>query len=118
MAPNEAVEGIDAPEGRKLCLRDGRNERCGQIASLFLADRIGRQPVSCTEEGRDRYDRVLSICYQNGQDLNGLMVGAGHAVAYRHFSRRYVGEERTARRASLGVWGTQFDMPWDWRRSH
>lgn len=67
---------------------------------------------------RDRYGRRVARCRVNGHDLNGLMVSEGHAVAYRRYSRRYVGEEKTARNADRGVWGTQFEMPWDWRRSH
>lgn len=40
--------GIDAPESSQLCARPGGERwRCGQRASLALADRIGRATVSC-----------------------------------------------------------------------
>jgi len=59
-----------------------------------------------------------SICFQDGEDLNGMMVRDGHAVAYRQYSRRYVSEEDDARSARRGIWATEFDLPYDWRRNH
>jgi endonuclease YncB( thermonuclease family) len=46
------------------------------------------------------------------------MVIDGQAVAYRQFSQRYVGEENAARAARRGIWGTEFEMPWEWRRNN
>lgn len=111
-------DGIDAPESSQVCVRGGVKERCGQKSAMFLADAIGRRTVSCSDEGRDRYGRTIGRCYLGDQDLNAAMVEAGHAVAYRHFSTRYVPEEEKARAAGAGVWGTKFEMPWDWRRTH
>lgn len=47
-----------------------------------------------------------------------MMVRDGQAVAYRHFSTRYVVEEEEAHKAGRGFWATVFEMPFDWRRSH
>ena len=74
--------------------------------------------MSCEPKGTDRYGRTLAICFEAGEDLNRLMVIDGQAVAYRQFSRRYVGEENAARAARRGIWGTEFEMPSDWRRSN
>jgi endonuclease YncB( thermonuclease family) len=72
--------------------------------------------VRCVGNGTDQYGRVLAICYLGGEDLNAMMVRDGQALAYRHYSRRYVGEENAARAAGRGVWAGEFEMPWDWRR--
>ena len=111
------LEGIDAPESKQTCIRDGVAERCGQRAALHLTDRIGRLVVSCEPTGTDRYGRTLAICSEGGEDLNGMMVRDGMAVAYRAFSSRYVDEEAAARGAGRGIWATDFEMPWDWRRN-
>ena len=77
---------------------------------------IGRLVVSCDPSGTDRYGRTLAICSEGGEDLNALMVSDGMAVAYRAFSSRYLDEEAAARGAGLGIWATEFEMPWDWRK--
>ncbi|WP_424928292.1 thermonuclease family protein [Amaricoccus tamworthensis] len=110
------LEGIDAPEYGQTCDRDGKTERCGRIAASHLRSEIGWQPVQCASQGYDRYGRMLAYCYQDGTDLNEMMVRSGHAVAYRQYTRRYVSAETEARRAGRGIWATDFDMPWDWRR--
>ena len=110
------LEGIDAPESKQTCIRDGVAERCGQQAALHLSDRIGRLVVSCEPTGTDRYGRTLAICSEGGEDLNGMMVRDGMAVAYRAFSSRYVDEEDGARDLRRGIWATDFEAPWDWRR--
>ena len=71
------LEGIDAPESKQTCIRDGVAERCGQQAALHLSDRIGRLAVACEPTGTDRYGRTLAICSEGGEDLNGMMVRDG-----------------------------------------
>lgn len=110
------LEGIDAPEGRQTC-RDavGRTYRCGQKAAHQLDEMIGARPVSCTPSGQDRYGRTLAYCTVAGVDINGEMVRSGWALAYRHYSLRYVGEEDAAHAAGAGMWQGEFEAPWDWR---
>jgi endonuclease YncB( thermonuclease family) len=109
--------GIDAPEGRQTCDRDGRAWRCGQHAALALADKIGRRRIDCHERDRDRYRRIVAICYLNGEDLNGWLVRQGWALDYRQYSKgRYAAEEAEARTAKRGMWAGAFQKPWEWRR--
>ena len=112
------LEGIDAPESNQTCRAGEEVVPCGRSAAFHLADRIGRRPVTCEPRGTDRYERILAICAELGEDLNGMMVRDGHAVAYLQYSDRYAGEENAARRARLGLWSTEFEMPWRWRRNH
>ena len=70
--------GIDAPESSQLCVRPtGERWRCGQQASLALADRIGRATVSCQHRDLDRYGRVVAVCFKGNEDLNRWMVANG-----------------------------------------
>ncbi len=111
------LHGIDAPESRQLCTNpSGQQWRCGQQAALALSDRIGRRTVNCAVRDVDRYDRAIAVCAQDNQDLNRWLVSEGWAVAYRRYSRDYIGAEDQARRAGRNIWAGQFVMPWDWRR--
>ena len=67
------------------------------------------------ERDRDRYGRVVAVCRAAGEDLNAWMVSQGWALAYRQYSRDYVGEEADARAARRGIWRGDFVEPWDWR---
>lgn len=111
------LHGIDAPESAQLCVdADGKPWRCGQQASLALAERIGRTPVTCNRTDTDHYGRTISVCTQGDKDLNAWMVAEGWAVAYRRYTRDYVRLEEHAKTAGAGIWSSQFVMPWDWRR--
>ena len=115
--PRIRLHGIDAPESSQRCTRpSGQEWRCGQQAALALSDRIGRRRVNCEARDTDRYGRTIAVCSQDGVDLNSWMVQEGWAVAYRQYSRDYVGEEADARRAGRNIWSGSFVMPWNWRR--
>ena len=78
------LHGIDAPESGQSCFEGRKQYRCGQRAALALANKIGRGTVSCTPKDRDRYGRVVAVCYSRGEDLNAWMVSQGWALAYRN----------------------------------
>ena len=110
------LHGIDAPESRQECTRsDGATWRCGQQSALALSDRIGRSTVRCDPRDRDRYGRIIAICFKDTEDLNRWMVASGWAVAYRKYSLDYVADEEHAHAAKVGIWSGTFAMPWDWR---
>ncbi|WP_316979208.1 thermonuclease family protein [Shumkonia mesophila] len=113
------LHGIDAPESAQRCKDgQGREYRCGQQAALALADRIGRQPVSCEKRDIDRYKRIVAVCRLGVEDLNAWLVSQGAAMAYRQYSRDYVSQEDQARAAKRGIWRGEFTEPWDWRRGN
>ncbi len=110
------LHGIDAPESRQECLLADRTPwRCGQQSAFALAERIGRAAIRCQPRDKDRYGRVVAVCFKASDDLNRWMVANGWAVAYRNYSLDYVADEDRARRGRLGMWSGTFDMPWDWR---
>ncbi len=56
--------GIDAPESSQTCDdASGKRYLCGGRAAQYLADLIGRSGrVTCFEEDRDRYGRIVAEC--------------------------------------------------------
>lgn len=111
------LHGIDAPESAQLCIDANDNPwRCGQQASLALAERIGRAPVSCRRTDTDHYGRMIAVCSSGTENLNAWLVAEGWAVAYRRYSGDYVAREDEAREARRNIWSGRFVMPWDWRR--
>ncbi len=111
--------GIDAPESSQTCKRpSGDTWRCGQRAAIALAEFLRAGPIDCEERGRDRYRRVIAVCFKAGTNVNEWMVRTGWAVAYRKYSEDYVGAEETAYKRGVGIWSGEFVMPWAWRRGH
>lgn len=108
------LQGIDAPEGRQECTRDGAPWPCGREAARRLRVIIGRGQVSCQARKRDQHQRVLAVCTVDGRDINRQMVAEGWAVSYG----AYRAEEEAARRARRGIWSGAFDRPRDWRARH
>jgi endonuclease YncB( thermonuclease family) len=111
------LHGIDAPESRQLCEKDGQEYRCGQQASLALADMVGQSVIRCVQNGVDRYKRIIGVCFKGDLDLNRWMVRNGWAAAYRHYSNDYVSDENLARKEKREIWAGSFEMPWVWRRN-
>jgi endonuclease YncB( thermonuclease family) len=110
------LDAIDAPESRQFCQsNDGSPYRCGQKSAFVLADMISRKPVRCEPKGRDRYRRVIAICFQGAVNLNAWMVEQDWAVAFQKYRIDYISQEDEARLARRGIWAGSFEMPWDWR---
>ena len=110
------LHGIDAPESRQFCEKDGKQYRCGQRAALALADKIGRATVRCEQRDIDRYKRIVAVCRLGAEDLNAWMVRQGWAIAYRQYSRDYIDDESTAQAAKVGIGASRFIEPSRWRR--
>ena len=113
--------GIDAPEGGQLCQVDGHDWPCGQVATTAVYKLVGTSPLSCEVYGYDRFARALAVCYLDGNDLNALIVRKGWALAWYPargaiLGPRYDDDERSAERASAGMWRGEFVEPWVWRR--
>ena len=109
--------GIDAPEGSQYCKLDGKPWRCGRQSTFALAEFIGKAWVRCVEKDRDRYKRIVAVCYLGKKDINAWMVRNGWAVDYRRYSKgAYRAEQLHAERGKLGIWRGDFIAPWDWRR--
>ena len=110
------LHGIDAPELRQLCTIDGKEWACGREATRALVIFIGDQTVTCKGEARDRYDRLIAVCFAGPHNLNAKMVSEGWALAYRRYSKDYIAVEKQAMFAKRGMWGGEFMKPWEWRK--
>ena len=111
------LNGIDTPEASQTCLDEtGKRWRCGQEATFALLDLVGNHWITCKGEERDKYDRLIVVCFAGPFDLNAKMVRQGWALAYRKYSTAYVAEEGEAKAKKVGLWRGQFVAPWDWRR--
>ncbi len=108
--------GIDAPELRQSCERDGTVWQCGEEARRFMQGLIDGRKVACSGGSRDRYDRLLVYCSADGRDISSAMVEAGFAVATGYF--QFSDEQRQARQEKSGIWSGDFQRPQDWRREH
>lgn len=104
--------GIDAPELKQTCKRNGRPWQCGRAAMRHLTGLIANRTVQCTVEKRDRFRRLLAACRAGNRDLNRSMVRDGMAIS---FARRYTREEASARTNRRGLWAGQFRRPKLWR---
>lgn len=112
--------GIDAPEKGQTCLDAmGKEWLCGHDAMAAMAAMIRGKQVTCYVHDIDRYQRLVSVCsVPDIPDINSELVKRGLAFAYRKYSTDYIDEEDDARAARAGLWSGEFDMPWDWRRTH
>lgn len=110
------LDAVDAPEGRQPCLdASGQEYRCGQKSAFALADMTGRSVIRCEATGRDRYKRIIAVCFKGETNLNAWMVAQGWAVAYRKYGNDYIAQEDESRLNRRGMWAGSFEMPWDWR---
>ena len=99
------LEGIDAPEMDQVCLTSsGECWRCGEEARTRLAEKIGRQFITCRANGEDRYGRTLATCRLglSDVDINAWMVREGLALSFTRYSHRYDGDEARHGRADVG----------------
>ena len=70
----------------------------------------------CKGDTRDRYRRLLAVCYVGPFNINEQMVTDGWALAYRKYSKDYVRAETFAKSPREGLWRSEFVLPWEWRR--
>jgi endonuclease YncB( thermonuclease family) len=108
--------GIDTPELKQTCLKDGIEVPCGITAKQILIDKIGNDNVECISEGKDRYKRTLAECFVNNESLSSYLVRSGYAFAYTKYSKKFVPDEDFARINKIGMWSMEFDYPWDFRK--
>jgi endonuclease YncB( thermonuclease family) len=115
---------IDAPESGQLCFKKSESIDegawpCGQQAALALAEWIGEQTVSCDAASKDKHRRWLARCAVAGQDMGEWLAASGWVVPYRDCTCEVVRQAADrAKAAQLGIWSSNFTMPWEWRKAH
>ena len=110
--------GIDTPELKQTCIKEGFIDPCGVTAKEILIVKIGDNKVECISEGKDQYKRTLAECFVNGESLSSHLVRSGYAFAYRKYSKKFIHDEDYAKANKIGMWAMKFDYPWDYRRDN
>ena len=110
--------GIDAPEINQTCVASEGKVACGMISRDILITKVTNNKISCTDEGKDFYGRVLGECFVNGESLSRYLVREGFAFAYRKYSDKFISDEEYAKSNRLGMWSMKFQYPWDYRKSN
>ena len=108
--------GIDTPELKQTCIKEGVINPCGVIAKEILIEKISDNKVECISEGKDQYKRTLAECFVNGESLSNYLVRRGYAFAYRKYSKKFITDEDYAKVNQIGMWSMEFDYPWDYRK--
>lgn len=106
--------GIDTPEKKQICKVDGKDWECGRAAREYLESLVLGKEVHCTNKKKEKYGRFLSICEAGGININEAMVKKGLAVIY--YSDIYADLEKEARLNEVGLWGSEFITPKEWRK--
>ena len=110
--------GIDAPEINQTCIASEGKVACGKISKDILIAKVTNNKISCSDEGKDFYGRVLGECFVNGESLSSYLVREGFAFAYRKYSNKYIQDEEYAKFNNLGMWSMEFEYPWDYRSNN
>ena len=110
--------GIDTPELKQTCLKDNNEEvGCGMFAKMLLVKKIGNNKPICIGKKKDFYKRTLAECFINNESLSIFLVSSGYAFAYRKYSKKFIKNEKYAKKNKLGIWSMMFQYPWDYRKS-
>ena len=111
--------GIDTPETKpkQICTLDNIEIFCGNLAAIVLKEKIGNEIVSCEREPeKDFWGRTLGECFINDESLSKFLVRNGYAFAFVKYSKKYVEDEKHAKKNNLGLWAMEFEYPWDFRK--
>ena len=108
--------GIDAPELNQNCIKNKKKISCGILAKEALIKKIGNKIPQCINEGKDFYKRTLAECFVDGESLSKFLVRNGYAFAYRKYSKKFIEDERFAKKNKLGLWSMKFKYPWEFRK--
>lgn len=113
------ILNIDALELDQKC--DRRNGKktwyCGQEAARALWGLVGGHPVTCETKGADYTGRWFGECTVPGMSIANWMAAQGWAVPNQDCRCEAVRAWAAfARSHSAGIWSSEFQLPWDWRK--
>ena len=124
--PRARTFGDDVAASHETDLGDRNTQQDGHESTLFARRLLdGQEEVILDVSGRDKYDRVLSLCHYKGSDgkmhcLNLEMVLAGWGWWYRKhvpLATAFEQAEKIARARRVGIWQNDNpEPPWDFRQ--
>ncbi len=109
--------GIDAPELGQACDGDGKIEECGLSAAYHLRKmlNLGSTSLQCQRVAEPGSTMVAS-CAIGERDISLDMIQSGYALAKPDAPQSYKVAQTAAKEAGLGIWGSKFIMPDEWRK--
>ena len=113
--------GIDTPELKQTCIKNEDGiywlTYCGKFVKEILVKKIGNNTINCEREPeKDFFGRTLAECFINDESLSKFLVINGYAFAFVKYSKKYVEDEKYAKKNNLGLWAMEFEFPWDYRK--
>lgn len=72
--------------------------------------------MTCCNHKIDIYKRVLAECFVGDINVNKQMVAMGQAILYRD-AKAYKAEQAQARHDKVGIWASEFEQPWLYRKN-
>ncbi len=108
---------IDAPETAQRPFGAASRRQLQELAP------VGSE-VALQTQTTDRFGRTVAEVFAGGRNLNLQMVRSGQAFAYRKYlgacdRDAYLGAERQAEGAGVGVWAVPggIERPWEFRKN-
>ena len=113
--------GIDTPELKQTCIKNEHGIywlfHCGKFVKDILVKKIGNNIINCEREPeKDFFGRTLGECFVNNESLSKFLVRNGYAFAFVKYSKKFVEDEKYAKKNNLGLWAMEFEYPWDFRK--
>ena len=88
---------------KQICTnKNSQLYKCGKEAKIALEMYIYSE-VICYYNNKDRYGRILGICFVEETELNKTMVQSGNAVAYLKYSKKYLNDQEIAKNKNRGI---------------
>jgi endonuclease YncB( thermonuclease family) len=113
--------GVDTPEKSQKCEAKGACYPCGQEATKFVQNFIGKSELVCELTGDKTFDRYVASCSVGGKDLGEALIANGWGFPYLEFLEKsrleapYTAAARQAQSRAAGMHRGRFIPPADWR---
>ena len=111
------LAGIAAPELEQNCIHNDNDWPCGEIAKQKLSKLLQLQSgnLLCYKESVPTKPNTYA-CFLGTHDISEILLKSGMVVALPKAPHHYVAAEQEAKEAKMGVWASEFTMPWVWKK--
>lgn len=109
-----SLRGIRVPGVSQTCGSGEQAWLCGWEAADRLEALIGARPVTCSDIEWHEEGEATALCRAGDDDLAGLMVDEGYAVAEEGTGEPYRQRAMAALESGAGVWPTPGIDPTGW----
>lgn len=108
--------GIVAPGLDQMCgAQGGRKWYCGRASATILLEAVKNKTLVCKGRTKDNKNRLMAICFLDGEDLNRKLVRNGWALAYLRYTAKYEEDEKLAMWNRKGLWQASTGAVFEWR---